>query len=238
MDWRRAWKWSKIGPDMQSAHSLREFILDNLRTGRWRAGDRLPTERSLSAQFTLSRGSVRKVLQDLRSLELIEQSVGSGTYVTDRAPSVIQTLPATRGAPQTSPAELMDARIALEPAVLELVVAHATGDDFRRMDECCERAEAAQTLEEFEHWDGMLHEVIASASHNGFVTDMFKRMSEVRNQTEWGALKRRSVTPERRLQYQKEHRELVQAIQARDLEAARAAAVEHLLRVRRNLFGG
>lgn len=223
---------------MQAAQSLREFILDNLRSGRWRAGDRLPTERSLSAQFTLSRGSVRKVLQDLRALELIEQSVGSGTYVTEHAPAVIRTLPEPRSTPQISPAELMDARIALEPAILELVVAHATGADFRRMEECCERAEAAQTLEEFEHWDGLLHEVIAGAARNSFVTEMFKRMSEVRNQTEWGALKQRSVTPERRLQYQQEHRALVQAIQARDLPAARAVAVEHLLRVRRNLFAG
>lgn len=221
---------------MQATHSLREFILDNLRSGRWRAGDRLPTERSLSTQFTLSRGSVRKVLQDLRGLELIEQSVGSGTYVTERAQAVIQTLPAVRSVTQTSPAEFMDARLALEPAVLELVVAHATGEDFKRMDECCEWAEAACTLEDFEHWDGRLHEVIASAARNSFVNEMFKRMGEVRNQTEWGTLKRRSVTPERRLQYQREHRELVRAIKARDLPAARAAAVEHLLRVRRNLF--
>lgn len=222
---------------MQAAHGLRDFILDNLRAGRWRAGERLPTERSLSDQFSLSRGSVRKVLQDLRTLGLIEQTVGSGTYVSDGAAAVIHTLPAPRGVPQSSPAELMEARIALEPAVLELVIAHATAADFQRMEECCERAEAAETLEEFEHWDGMLHAVIASASRNSFITGVFSLMNQVRAQTEWGALKRRSVTPQRRLQYQQEHRRLVQAIKERDLEAARAAAVAHLVRVRSNLFG-
>lgn len=216
---------------------LRDFILDNLRAGRWRAGDRLPPERSLSEQFTLSRGSVRKVLQDLRGLGLIEQAVGSGTYVTDGAEAVIRTLPAARPAAQTSPAELMEARIAFEPAVLELVVAHATAADFERMDECCERAEAAQTLEEFEHWDGLLHEAIAGATRNSFVTGVFGLMNQARAQTEWGALKRRSVTPERRRHYQQEHRRLVQAIKARDLEQARSAALAHLEHVRRNLFG-
>ena len=223
---------------MQAADSLRDFIIDTLRAGRWRAGERLPPERSLGEQFSISRGSVRKVLQELRELGLIEQTVGSGTYVTEGAAAVIRTLPSPRsGVPQASPAELMEARIALEPAVLELVVAHATAADFQRMDECCERAEAAQTLEEFEHWDGMLHEVIASASRNSFITGVFTLMNQVRAQTEWGALKRRSVTPERRLLYQQEHRRLVQAIKARDLEQARAAAVEHLVRVRGNLFG-
>ncbi|WBY00335.1 FCD domain-containing protein [Ramlibacter tataouinensis] len=220
------------------AGSLREFILDNLRAGRWRAGDRLPPERSLSDQFTLSRGSVRKVLQDLRGLGLIEQTVGSGTYVTEGADAVIRTLPAVRpAAVQTSPAELMEARITLEPAVLELVVAQATAADFERMDECCERAEAAQTLEEFEHWDGLLHEVIAGATRNSFVTGVFRLMNQARAQTEWGALKRRSVTPERRQEYQREHRRLVQALKARDLEQARSAALAHLEHVRRNLFG-
>lgn len=223
---------------MQAADSLRDFIIDTLRAGRWRAGERLPPERSLGEQFSISRGSVRKVLQELRELGLIEQTVGSGTYVTEGAAAVIRTLPSPRGGvPQASPAELMEARIALEPAVLELVVAHATAADFQRMDECCERAEAAQTLEEFEHWDGMLHEVIASASRNSFITGVFTLMNQVRAQTEWGALKRRSVTPERRLLYQQQHRRLVQAIKARDLEQARAAAMEHLVRVRGNLFG-
>lgn len=222
---------------MQAGTQLRDFIMDNLRAGRWRAGDRLPTERSLSEQFTLSRGSVRKVLQDLRAHGLIEQTVGSGTYVAEGADAMIRTIPVPPREAQTSPAELMEARLVLEPAVLELVVAHATAADFQRMDECCTRAEAAQTLEEFEHWDGMLHEVIASASRNSFIAGVFGLMNQVRAQTEWGALKRRSVTPERRLHYQEEHRRLVQAIKARDLEQARAAAVEHLSRVRRNLFG-
>ncbi|MBL0421525.1 FadR family transcriptional regulator [Ramlibacter sp. AW1] len=222
---------------MQSAQSLRHFILDNLRAGRWRVGDRLPPERSFSDRFGLSRGSVRKVLQDLRELGLIEQTVGSGTFVREGAEAVVQALPAEQVS-QSSPAELMEARITLEPAILELVIANATATDFRRMDECCERAERAQSLMEFEHWDGMLHEAIALAAHNSFVAGVFSHMNQVRAQTEWGVLKRRSVTPERRLLYQREHRALVKAIKARDLDQARSAALQHLVGVRRNLFGG
>lgn len=222
---------------MQAGTQLRDFIMDNLRAGRWRAGDRLPTERSLSEQFTLSRGSVRKVLQDLRAHGLIEQTVGSGTYVAEGADAMIRTIPVPPREAQTSPAELMEARLVLEPAVLELVVAHATAADFQRMDECCTRAEAAQTLEEFEHWDGMLHEVIAEAAHNTFVTNVSRLMSEAREQGEWGMLKRKSVTPERRAEYQREHRALVAAFQDRDLATATARTRDHLLRVRRNLLG-
>ena len=62
-------------------------------------------------------------------------------------------------------------------------------------------------------------------------------MSQARAQSEWGMLKKRSLTPERRLAYQAEHRRLVQAIKNRDPVQAKALATDHLLHVRRNLLG-
>lgn len=223
---------------MTSAEPLRDFIVGSLRAGRWRAGDRLPTERALCEQFGISRTSVRLVLQELKDLGALAPTVGSGTYVTPAAAGLVRDMFGTDPVRQTSPAELMDARLALEPAILELVVGNATAEDFERMQACCEQAEAATTLEEFEHWDGQLHEVIARAAHNSFVTSVFRLMNQVRDQGEWGMLKKRSVTPQRRLQYQDEHRRLVAALRQRDLDAARAETLEHLRHVRRNLLSG
>lgn len=221
---------------MTSASTLRGFIIDNLQSGQWRAGDRLPTERDMSQQFGVSRTAVRKVLHEMKALDVISQTVGSGTYVTDRAASVLQGLASEDPVRQTSPAQLMEARLALEPAIVEMVIGNATGADFAQMDACCAKAEAAKTLEEFEYWDGMLHEVIANAARNTFISSVFKLMNQVRAQGEWGMLKRRSVTPERRVQYQVEHRALVQAIKDRDLSQAKALAAAHLLHVRKNLL--
>ena len=95
----------------------------------------------------------------------------------------------------------------------------------------------AGSVEEFEVWDGMLHEVIAQAAHNSFVTQVFTLMNHARAQGEWGMLKKRSLTPERRLAYQREHRALVQAIRQRDPVQARALAPDHLQHVQRNLLG-
>jgi DNA-binding FadR family transcriptional regulator len=105
------------------------------------------------------------------------------------------------------------------------------------MDECNDRAEAAATLEEFELWDARLHEAIADAAHNAFVGSMQRLMNQVRSQETWAALKRRSVTPQRRLQYQQDHRALVEALRRRDLDAAREACTAHLHRVRANMLG-
>ncbi len=226
---------------MDSSYLFRATLLDQLYSGQWQAGARLPTEREFGEQFRISRSSVRKVLADLKAQGLIAQTVGSGTYVTDKALASVASRPsAPTPAPeavwQTSPAELMEARMALEPAIIEMVIGNATAADFEQMAHCCDRAEAAASVEEFEVWDGMFHEVIARAAHNSFVARLFKLMNQARAQGEWGMLKKRSLTPERRLAYQSEHRQLLQAIQARDPVQAKALATEHLVHVRRNLL--
>jgi DNA-binding FadR family transcriptional regulator len=225
---------------MDAASALRENLLDQLKSHAWRPGQRLPTERELGAQFGLSRSTVRRVLQDFKRKRLITQTVGSGTYVSDEVHEALsaQALLAPHGvAHAVSPADLMSARLLLEPALIEMVIGNATAADFARMDECNVRAEAATTLEDFEHWDGQLHEAIAGAAHNGFMASVFRLMSEVRATGEWGMLKRRSATPERRREYQHEHRALVAALKDRDAERARALCLAHLVHVRTNMLG-
>lgn len=226
------------GAEGDPAGRLRDALLQQLRAGRWPAGHRLPTERALAAQHGLSRSTVRRVLQQLRQRGLITQTVGSGTYATPQAAALLAADPLPAATlPAVSPAELMAARLVLEPAVMDLVVHHATAEDFARMDACNARAEAAQTLEDFEHWDAALHEAIAAAAHNRFITQLFRSVSLAREQGEWGLLKRRSATPERRAEYQQEHRALVAALKQRDADTARDLCLAHLRHVRRNLLG-
>ena len=46
-----------------------------------KAGDRLPTTRTLFAQFDHSAASIRRALADMESAGLIECRQGSGTYL-------------------------------------------------------------------------------------------------------------------------------------------------------------
>lgn len=222
---------------MDSATALQEAILDNLKSRKWRAGHRIPTERSFSEQSGLSRATVRRVLAGLKERGLITQTVGSGTYVSAHIAQVLAA-PADGGqAHSASPSELMSARLALEPAIIDMVIGNANSADFERMYECCNKAEAATTLEDFERWDSLLHEVIADSAHNSFISGVFRLMNQARSDAEWGMLKRRSATPERRLDYQREHRSLVEALQQRDAVRARELCIDHLVHVRVNMLG-
>ena len=223
------------GPGADPVHFVRRTLLDGLQRGRWSAGERLPPERELCVQLGVGRSALRRALREFKEAGLIEQTVGSGTYVSSRLEAKLPRRPASTST--VSPAELMEARLMIEPLAIDLVVRNATVADFEELDACCRNAEAARTLEEFEHWDGLLHERIARATHNAFFVSVFQLMSLAREHGEWGVLKKKSVTPERRRRYQREHRELVAALKRRNASRARTLLLRHLEGVRFNLLG-
>lgn len=222
------------------AKALATYLTEEIASGRMGDGMKLPAERHLSEQFGASRGSVRRVLQDLKKRGLITQSVGSGTFVRPGAarslPAPARAVEADQSAGQTSPAELMEARLLIEPLMPRLIVRNATGADFAKMAECIEKSEGAQTLEEFEHWDGELHRTFALATHNSFFLKILELTNRVRDQGEWGRLKRHSLTPERRKEYEAQHRAIVEALRDRDAEAAISGLTGHLRQIQHNLF--
>lgn len=55
-----------------------------LRSGRWKPGDRLPSEAELVRRFGASRITVGRAVRDLQRAGLVERRAGSGTYVTAR----------------------------------------------------------------------------------------------------------------------------------------------------------
>jgi DNA-binding FadR family transcriptional regulator len=221
----------------EQVNAFREALLENIRSARWKFGEKLPPERNLSVMHGIGRASVRRILAELKEHGLITQKIGSGTYVAEGASETLQTAESDALRMDTSPAELMEVRVMFEPMIADLVVRNGTSADFLRMDNCCAQAEAAQSLEQFEHWDGALHQAMADASHNNMVKSVLQLVNKMREQGEWGALKKKSLTPERRLAYEGEHRALVNALKDRDADKAKRLTLEHLLHVRNNLLG-
>jgi GntR family transcriptional regulator len=60
---------------------LRTAILRDIQTGRWRPGDRLPTEDALIKRFHVSKITVRQALRELSQLGYIRREQGRGTFV-------------------------------------------------------------------------------------------------------------------------------------------------------------
>ncbi|HZN25167.1 MAG TPA: FCD domain-containing protein [Burkholderiales bacterium] len=219
----------------EDARRIRDFIMNAAADGTLPPGARLPTERELAERFAVPRNAVRKMLTQLEAEGSITRHVGRGTFLAGAASPAPEQFH-SESFSNTSPAELMEARLRIEPALAELIVTNATPADFDRMEMCLDKAEKAGTLDEFELWDAALHQALATATHNRFVIRVLDLVAAVRKQAAWGKLKDRIVTPDRRLQYQREHRDIVTALKARDAERASDRIVAHLQHARRNLF--
>jgi len=196
-------------------------------------GSRLPPERQLAQRLGVTRNALRKALGVLEAQGRVVRHVGRGTFVASR-----QHVRAGRpGLVESSPAEVMSVRIAIEPQLMPLAVAAARPADLERMEQCLVRARAATTFHDFELWDAAIHQAMAEATHNGLASAILRVINSARDQPYWGTLKERTSTPERLAQSRREHEEIVDAIRERDAQHAQAAMWRHLHGVRLTLLG-
>jgi len=220
---------------------VQTFILASIAKGRWKPGDKLPTERELVARFGLARNTLRRGLAELVEEGRITRHVGRGTFVAPGEANGISELTIEADLAlrilRASPSEVMDLRLMIEPQAIERATARATRDDLDAMQECLKRGHAARSVVEFEHWDAVLHRRIVGAACNTLLATLYDAINLVRHQAEWGRLKERTLTPERRKTYETQHRRIVDALCDRDPEQATAALRNHLTTVRRNLLG-
>jgi DNA-binding FadR family transcriptional regulator len=218
----------------RGSEQVRQTVVRMIVTGAYPAGTKLPTERALAEQLKLPRSAVRDALAALEADGSIIRRVGSGTFVSS-APAASMPRPwAATG--DVSPTEIMEGRLLIEPRLAALAVAHATAADFELMDACNRGAEDTDSFEEFERWDAALHQSIAEATHNRLLVELYGTITRARDRADWGELKRRSLTPERREIYREQHRRIVDALRLRDGARAEAELVAHLKTVRDNLL--
>src|SRR5690242_7056935 len=114
------------------ARRIRDYIASATSDGKLAPGGRLPTERELAKRFAVPRNAVRRTLAQLEAEGAITRHVGRGTFLAGAASRDGQI--ETDSVSHTSPAELMEARLRIEPALAELIVTNATPADFERME--------------------------------------------------------------------------------------------------------
>jgi DNA-binding FadR family transcriptional regulator len=131
----------------------------------------------------------------------------------------------------------VNARLLIEPQMVIMTCTAGAPSDFVEVQRCLNGGDGANSYTDFEIWDSALHGALAAATHNTVLIEVYELINERRHHPLWGNLKRRTSSPERRSQYQQDHHKIVAAVTDRDATAAEATMREHLLRVRRDIFG-
>ena len=199
--------------------------------GQYRRFERLPASRDLAATFGVARNTLRDALYQLEREGLLETRAGSGTYVTsverNELPSVVE---------EATPLELMDARFALEPHICRLCVLHGRREDIETLDELCRRMEGPEVdAAGFGEADTAFHFTLASTTRNNLLVWLITQMNTVRSLDEWTRMRHLTLDAKTVQTYNQQHREILNAIRAREPERAAAKMKEHLESARLSL---
>lgn len=73
--------------DHKSGVPLYRQIIDQIRygiaSGKWKAGEQLPTVRALAVELKINLNTVSKAYKELEILKILETQQGTGTFISD-----------------------------------------------------------------------------------------------------------------------------------------------------------
>ncbi len=193
---------------------------------------RLPSESEIARMFGASRPVVREALMRLQVDGLVYSRKGAGTFVRTRPPSRL-----TEFADPSLVASYLrcnEVRVGLETEAARHAAKRrspAQLDAIREAADALHKAFAQSRLGEAE--DLAFHRAVAEASGNEFFTHMLDGLAELmQGSMMMGLSLTRAGTEPRRQQVLREHREIVEAIAARDADAAALFMRVHLVQSR------
>jgi GntR family transcriptional regulator, transcriptional repressor for pyruvate dehydrogenase complex len=211
----------------QIADQIRSSILN----GDFAPGDKLPPERELAEMFGVSRPSVREAINILESTGLVASYHGGGTVVQSLVESTVSnsSLRELIRVEQARALDVIEVRKCMESWTAFYASQRALPEDVRLMGEIVARMERnLEGDQASEELDANLHVVIARATHNiiwmHLMQSVFDAMKEFQ-QSVWRAV---HLTVEDHRKLFEHHRAIVEAISAKDADAAREAMTLHL----------
>jgi GntR family transcriptional repressor for pyruvate dehydrogenase complex len=202
---------------------LKESIL----LGKFKSGEKLPSERELTEDFQVSRGVIREAIRALEMTGFVELRQGptGGAYVTDLSfDHVGNAFLDLFLANKVSIPELANVRYFIEPEVARLAALNATDEDKNRLIEASKAEfETPVTSKDRINQFQKVHHIIAEACQNHFYEAISKSMLGLTFEVV------EAVEPDHDpLHGPGEHNQLIDAIKNGDAEAASSAMKRHM----------
>ncbi|MEU8542750.1 FadR/GntR family transcriptional regulator [Streptomyces sp. NPDC048717] len=194
-------------------------LRNQITSGEWPVGTRIPTEPELVEQLGVARNTVREAVRALAHNGLLDIRQGSGTYVV--ATSELAGVMDRRFA-DSDPLHVAELRATLESSAARLAAERRTDRDLVQLDTLLRRREAAweaRDAEEFVTADTAFHHAVVVASHNDVLIEIYADLGHVLRtwlREDLGG----TLRPENHM----EHGRLVEAIRAGDGELAATEA--------------
>jgi DNA-binding FadR family transcriptional regulator len=216
-----------------------EIALKHLRTaiavGDVAESGRLVPERVLAADLGISRRAVRRALDVLEDEGVLMRRQGHGTFVAGNG-TALAVDPLPRLHALNNPIDVIEVRLTLEPALARLAAMRASQCDIDRLVKMAEETAAASSPKGYERADAAFHRRIAEAARNPVFLTLFEAIMAVVEQATWRQGRETGHCVNNQAIYAQCHRDIAEAIAARNGELAQERMRSHLGRVQQQLL--
>ncbi len=209
--------------------SVSQQVFDQLRqqilSGSWKPGDKLPSENELAAQFGVSRVTVRNALQKLSGLGLLETRFGEGSFIRgpEAGAALNQLVPMLYLGRETL-RDILTFRRMVEGPICEIACRRATDGEIEQLRQLLGQMERAEAdLAAFARLDSQFHELLARLTRSRMMQQIYQIIDDAIQSSYKQHARRQSVLVTLRW-----YREILAAFEARDSARARQAMEQSL----------
>jgi GntR family transcriptional regulator, transcriptional repressor for pyruvate dehydrogenase complex len=205
-------------------------LRDNVMSGKWLTGDKIPSENQLAELFGVSRMSVRVGIKKMITLGLLEARVGEGTFVKEFKPGNCLNELAPMVLKPKNQIEILEYRKALETEVIRLAIKRASNEEiqnletiYQNMCKACRNSDIA----EYFRLDHDFHYFLFKMSKNGMLISTFEMLKELMFTHYFSTVKdswEAVGIPE--LEEDDEHYDILQGLKKRDVNLSLRAYID------------
>jgi GntR family transcriptional repressor for pyruvate dehydrogenase complex len=202
-------------------------LSDQISEGRWKPGEKLPSESELCFALNIGRSTLREALKSLAFVGMVQMRPGEGTYVIEGSGLLIERIMA-RGLLKTEKElqDVVEARLVLEAETAALAAERAEPADLEQLDALM--SEMKQSIvgqgRPYVDLDVEFHLAIARCAKNQMLYELLSPIRGVLK--EW--ISKSQELPGIQQNAHRQHAVILSAVRKREPEKARHAMRTHL----------
>jgi len=206
-------------------------VRDQIRDGKLRTGDKLPPEREMAQQLGTSRNALREALRSLEHAGLISLHKGArgGAFITDGNPSAVaQSMEDLMHLGGINLANVTEARLSIETAIVEIAAAKGTTAAFDALDRNIDKVEELTQARDMDAKAALnmeFHVLLAEATGNPVLVLMMRTLMDLLRSVH------RPITAEDTVDIIRSRRRFMMLLRSRQSTAAAAEMKDHLSRL-------
>jgi GntR family transcriptional regulator, transcriptional repressor for pyruvate dehydrogenase complex len=214
-------------PKTRLSEMIGEQIREAILTGRYKPGERLPSEKSLCESFQVGRAVVREGLRSLESGGLISIKRGSagGVFAKDLEPNALTTtFEWLVRLNNVSLEELTATRVAVEMAVFRTVKDHLSSESLAELSESINTARKALEKGSHDQKNRDFHMILARMTGNSLLAAVTVALLELMHKF----VDESGYSYKRKKKFIEEHQQILELLQEKQFEEAEICFEKHI----------